>query len=56
LIGTKPGRVVGLEARTGKALWEFRAASEISGSPIVAGDTMYVVSSDGTLYAVSRAE
>jgi len=54
LIGTKNGVVFGLGAHTGEMLWEFRAASEISGSPIVVGDTMYVISSEGTLYAVTR--
>jgi outer membrane protein assembly factor BamB len=29
---------------------------KITGSPIVAGETMYVVSHDGTLYAVIRSE
>ena len=56
LIGTQTGGVFGLGAHTGEVLWEFRAASEISASPIVVGNTMYVVSSEGTLYAVTRAE
>jgi outer membrane protein assembly factor BamB len=56
LIGTRRGIVFGLEANTGEVLWEFRAASEITGSPIVVRDTMYVVSSDGTLHAVTRAQ
>jgi outer membrane protein assembly factor BamB len=56
LIGAKSGAVFALEARTGEVLWEFRAGSEISGSPIVVGNAMYVVTSEGTLYAVTRAE
>jgi hypothetical protein len=36
-------------------LWEFKTAGRIGGSPIVVGDTMYVVSFDGTLYAVIGA-
>lgn len=55
LIGTRRGIVLGLEARTGEVLWQFDAASEITGSPIVVSDTMYVVSSDGTLHAVTGA-
>jgi len=56
LIGTKDGVVFGLEAYRGEVLWEFKTAGSIIGSPIVVGDTMYVVSFDGTLYAVTRAE
>jgi outer membrane protein assembly factor BamB len=56
LIGTRRGIVFGLEASTGEVLWEFKATSEISGSPIVVRDTMYVVSSDGTLYAITGAK
>jgi outer membrane protein assembly factor BamB len=56
LIGTESGAVFGLEAQTGERLWEFKTEGKITGSPIVAGDTMYVVSHDGTLYAVIRSE
>ncbi len=48
--------MVALEAHTGEALWVFKTDGPITGSPIVAGDTMYVVSHDGTLYAVTRSE
>jgi outer membrane protein assembly factor BamB len=44
---------VGLDAHTGKVLWDFKTEGQITGSPIVVGDTMYVVSHDGKLYAVS---
>jgi outer membrane protein assembly factor BamB len=37
-------------------LWEFETAGKIAARPIVAGDTMYVASQDGALYAVSRSE
>jgi len=56
LIGTQDGVVFGLEAHTGAVLWDFTTAGTITGSPIVAGDTMYVASHDGTLYAVARAQ
>lgn len=56
LIGTKDGVVFGLEAHSGEALWEFKTAGRVGGSPVVVGDTMYVVSDDGTLYAVTGAE
>jgi outer membrane protein assembly factor BamB len=56
LVGTQDGVVVALNAHTGAVLWDFKTAGKITGSPIVAGDTMYVVSHDGTLYAVTRAQ
>jgi outer membrane protein assembly factor BamB len=55
LIDNKDGVVFGLEAHTGEVLWEFKTAGRIGGSPIVVGDTMYVVSFDGMLYAVIGA-
>ncbi|MGQ4809141.1 hypothetical protein NKDENANG_02543 [Candidatus Entotheonellaceae bacterium PAL068K] len=36
--------------------WDFKTEGRITGSPIVVDDTMYVVSHDGTLYAVTRLE
>jgi outer membrane protein assembly factor BamB len=48
--------VFGLDTHTGAVLWDFKTAGTITGSPIVAGDTMYVASHDGTLYAVTRAQ
>jgi PQQ-like domain len=56
LIGTKDGMVFGLQADTGEVRWNFKTAGQITGSPIVAGDTMYVVSHDGTLYAPRAAD
>jgi outer membrane protein assembly factor BamB len=55
LIGTKAGVVFGLDAASGEVLWDFKTAGMITGSPIVAGDAMYVVSHDGALYAVSAS-
>jgi outer membrane protein assembly factor BamB len=56
LTGTKDGVVVALDAHSGEALWDFKADGPIAGSPIVAGDTMYVVSHGGTLYAITRSD
>jgi outer membrane protein assembly factor BamB len=56
-VGTEEGSVYGLDATTGKVLWDFKASSgEIPDSPVVAGDTIYLVSEDGTLYAGTGAE
>jgi outer membrane protein assembly factor BamB len=56
LIGTESGIVFGLDAHTGERLWKFNTEGKITGSPIVAGGTMYVVSHDGALYAITRPE
>lgn len=56
MLGTQNGLVVGLDAHTGTKQWEFRTEGPITGSPIVAGTVMYVVSNDGVLYAVAKAE
>jgi eukaryotic-like serine/threonine-protein kinase len=56
LVGTEAGVVFGLDAHTGERLWEFKTEGKITGSPIVAGETMYVVSHDGGIYAVTRSE
>jgi outer membrane protein assembly factor BamB len=56
LVGTKSGAVFGLDAHSGERQWDFQTAGKITASPIVAGDTLYVVSHDGTLYAVTKAE
>jgi len=56
LISTKDGVVFSLDAHTGVVLWDFKTAGKITGSHIVAGDTMYVAAHDGTLYAVTGAQ
>jgi outer membrane protein assembly factor BamB len=56
LVGTEDGVVFGLQAHTGEVLWDFKTPGKITGSPIVVRDTMYVVSHDGKLYAVTESE
>ena len=54
MVGTEEGRIFGLRADNGDVLWQFQAGKgEIVESPVVAGDTMYVASTDGTLYAIT---
>ena len=45
-----------LNAHTGERLWEFKTEGKITGSPIVAGGTMYVASHDGGLYAITTPD
>lgn len=54
LVGTKSGTIFGLDAATGEVLWDFNVGrEEIADSPIVAAGTIYVVSADGKLYAIT---
>ena len=54
LVGTEAGKVFGLEASTGDVLWDIQAGHErITDSPIVAWDTMFAVSANGALYAIT---
>src|SRR5215469_8893400 len=36
-------------------VWRFHSADSLVSSPVVSGDTVYVGSSDGNLYAVNRS-
>ena len=51
------GKIFGLDAANGDVLWQFQAGEgEIVESPVVAGDTIYVASVDGTLYAITGGD
>ena len=56
LIGTEEGAVLGLDAASGDLLWEFQLEGGIADNPIVAGDTIYVVTKAGVLYALAGPE
>ncbi|GAA3761851.1 PQQ-binding-like beta-propeller repeat protein [Plantactinospora mayteni] len=60
LLGYLPGARLGLPGRptapTGPQLrWTFSAAVETHAGPVVAGDTVYLGSADGILYALDAA-
>ena len=46
------GRVLALNARTGRTRWAFRAGGAIKGSPTLAGNRLYIGSYDGHVYAI----
>lgn len=55
LVGTSGGRLVGLDTEVGEVRWTFRVGrGSIADPPVVAGGTIYVVSQDGHLYALSK--
>ena len=53
LVGTENGVVHGMDAHTGERVWDFSADGSIADSPIIAGDSMYLVTDAGTIYAVT---
>ena len=55
LVGTNSGEVLGLDADGGTVKWEFYVGDgSIFDAPVTVGDTIYVVSQDGNLYALSE--
>jgi outer membrane protein assembly factor BamB len=55
LVGTNSGEVLGLDADGGTVKWEFYVGDgSIFDAPVTVGDTIYVVSQGGNLYALSE--
>ncbi len=53
-FGSNDGRIYGLDAVTGKKLWEFEAGTGLSASPAVAAGKLIIGSQDGKLYAFGK--
>jgi outer membrane protein assembly factor BamB len=52
IAGAGPGRVVAMDARTGKVIWAKRLASASESSPLATKGRIYVGSQDGTVYCL----
>lgn len=52
VAGGRDRKVHCLERETGKRVWVFETKGDIDGSPVIAGETVYVPSKDGTLYGL----
>lgn len=50
-ITTNSNRLYGYDALTGEKSWEKSLNSKMTGSPVVQGDSLYVITEDGTFYA-----
>ena len=50
------GAAVKLDATTGGELWAGRLPATFSGSPVIAGDTLFVLSEDGDLFALGTGD
>ena len=56
LAGAESGKVFGVDVSTGEVLWDFDAGTgPVTASPVVAGDTMFVVTEGGVLHAVTSS-
>jgi outer membrane protein assembly factor BamB len=45
-----------LDATTGKQLWQERLSNNFSASPVLAGNQIYCVANDGTVYVLAAAD
>jgi outer membrane protein assembly factor BamB len=52
-VGDWKGRVLALDARTGKTIWSFRTRGPVKGSAALSGRRLYVGSYDGHVYCLS---
>jgi outer membrane protein assembly factor BamB len=52
IAGAGPGRVVAMDARTGRTRWSKRLASAAESSPLATKGRLYLGSQDGTVYAL----
>jgi outer membrane protein assembly factor BamB len=52
VIGGRDKVVHCLNAKTGKAIWEFATRARVDSSPAIAGDRVYIGSNDGRFYVL----
>jgi len=55
-VGGDDGRVVALDAGTGRERWSFRAGGPVRTRPTVAGGNVYLQADDGVLYALGATD
>ena len=53
VFGTARGFVYAVRADTGEKLWGFYVGGEVSGSPTLVGNRVYVTSKKGGLWALA---
>ena len=52
LVLDDTGTLTGLDAKSGKTVWNEKLSGNFSASPILTGDTLYAVTEDGVCYVV----
>jgi len=50
------GFVAAMDTRNGGVIWQVRPGGPLRGSPMIAGDTLYVVSQDNQIYSLKTAD
>jgi outer membrane protein assembly factor BamB len=55
-VGAEDGRVIALEARSGRLRWTFRTGGAVRARATVRADAVYVVSDDGFLYRLDARD
>lgn len=56
LLSDKTGVVSCVEVETGKTLWKERVGKGFSGSPIIAGERLYLVDDNGVMHVLAAAK
>lgn len=54
-IGTMPGDVVAMDAKTGQPLWDTKITGDPTGGVTVVNDLVFTATLQGTVYALSRS-
>jgi outer membrane protein assembly factor BamB len=55
IVGTKGGKCVSLNLKSGEKIWEYDVGAQIVGALSYANDVLYVSVKNGNLYAFGRA-
>ena len=53
-VGDLAGTVAGFDTNTGETLWQYQAQDNNRPSPAVTGNTLYIGSDDGHVYALTE--
>jgi outer membrane protein assembly factor BamB len=56
VVGSRDRRVYAIDRKTGQEVWSFLTGNRVDGSPVVAGDKVYVGSLDGIFYVLDMAK
>ena len=52
LVGDSTGKVHGVDTGTGEKIWDIQLDGHVSSTPVVSGDTLFVATQNGSIYAV----
>ena len=52
LLGDSTGKVHGVDIENGEKVWGIQLDGHVSSTPVVSGDTLFVATQNGSIYAV----